>query len=204
MIRFAEFESDGHETVVVPIRPLRRVEVEALLQLGHLEDERLELLDGSLVPLHPTMTSHTIVSGRIASMLSRQLGVAWSVLQHRYLALGEHSLFEPDVIVVPRISDRSARKPIHPPASSRYPAPLVVEVSDLTFHHDALVKALIYNEARVPTYWLVDLVRRTVRIHERPGPDGYQEVEDCGLEAILTAQELPAVALLAGEVLAML
>jgi Uma2 family endonuclease len=191
MTRFARFEICDCDEVVMPIRPLRRVEVEALLQLGWFEDERLELLDGSLVTLEPSMNAHTIATARIAAMLGRQLGPAWTVLQHAYLALDEHSMPEPDVVVV-SVSARSS------------PAPLVVEVSDVTFHNDSVVKAMLYGEAGIPTYWLVDLVRKQVRVHERPIEGRYTSIEECRLEAVLTAGELPAVALPVGEVLAAL
>lgn len=191
MTRFAKLEICDGDEVMLPVRPLRRVEVEALLELGLFEDERLELLDGSLVTLHPPLNAHTIATARIAAMLARQLGPAWTVLQHAYLALDEHSMPEPDIVVV-SVSARTS------------PAPLVVEVADVTLHNDAVVKAMLYGEAGIPTYWLVDLARKAVRIHERPIAGRYTSIEECALEAVLTASELPAVALPVAEVLAML
>ncbi len=205
MLRFAKIEVSKSEDVMLPMRPLRRVEVEALMQLGHFEHERLELLDGSLVTIHPPINIHTIITARIAAMLGRQLGAAWTVMQHCYLALDEHSMPEPDLVVVSLsrpLDPLAAVVPIRPPRA-RSPAPLVVEVSDVTFHNDSIVKAMLYARAAIPTYWLIDLVQCMVRVHERPIGGRYTSIEEHGLEAVLTAHELPAIALPVGEVLAL-
>jgi|GEM_PF-4707345 len=203
MLRFAKVEVAEGDDVLVPIRPLRRVEVEALIELGLFDGERLELLDGSLVALRPSMNLHTIVSARVAAMLAAQLGPAWTVLQHSYLPLDELSMPAPDVVVVPvpRLPERAGHARRHRASPSR-PAPLVIEVSDFTFHNDSIVKARLYAEAEIATYWLVDLVHRAVRVHERPVDGQYTTVEECGMAAVLTADGLPAVALPVGEILA--
>ena len=58
-------------------------------------------------------------------------------------------------------------------ARDRHPATaaLVVEVSITTLRHDT-AKARRYARAGVGEYWLVDVVRRSVTVHEAPGADG--------------------------------
>ena len=46
-------------TSVEVVRPLRRVEYEALVALGAFRDERIELLDGALVPMSPIGPPHS-------------------------------------------------------------------------------------------------------------------------------------------------
>jgi len=61
------------------LRPLRRVEYERLVELGCFEDEKIELLDGSLVAAG--VTSYQKARARMA------YETWWSVHLYTYLAL---------------------------------------------------------------------------------------------------------------------
>ena len=73
---------------------------------------------------------------------------------------------EPDVAVV-----RGNRRDY----GTRHPGPqdtgLAVEVSDSTLDQDRTVKLQIYARARVPVYWIVNVVDRQIEVYEQPsGP----------------------------------
>src|SRR5262249_6102172 len=50
---------------------------------------------------------------------------------------------------------------------------LVVEVSDTTLPQDRGKKRSAYARARIPIYWIVNLVDRQVEVYSRPGKHGY-------------------------------
>lgn len=203
MMRFAKVEVATGDEVTLPVRALRRRELEALLELRHFEDERVQLLDGALVAVPAASKRRTIVAERLAGMLRRQLGPAWTVLRHVYLALDEHSMPEAELIVMPLAQPIEPVGPARPVARvAGAPWPLVVELADLARDSDAVVKAMLYAEAAIPTCWIVDPARRVARLHERPVGGWYTEITTLGVGAVLTARALPAVALPVGEIVA--
>ena len=61
---------------------------------------------------------------------------------------------------------------------SKHPGPadvvLVVEVADSSLADDRELGARVYGPARLPVYWIVNLVDRQVEVYTSPGPGGYQ------------------------------
>ena len=151
------------------------------------EDDRVELIDGVLVDVSPPGPEHSA----IVSWLTRHFVIGcpeWDVRVQDVL-LVEGGFVLPDLIVTERL------------ARDRHPATaaLVVEVSITTLRHDT-AKAWRYARAGVGEYWLVDVARRSVRVHQAPGAEGYRRVEVHGDDAVLPAPAgAPPVAL--GELL---
>ncbi len=56
-------------TSVEVVRPLRRAEYEALVALGAFRNERLELLNGALVPMSPIGPPHSSAVQRLMELL---------------------------------------------------------------------------------------------------------------------------------------
>ncbi len=80
------------------------------------------------------------------------------------VALDEESAPEPDLAVVAgRRADYQVRHPARPV--------LVVEVSDSSLRFDREDKGSLYARARVPEYWIVNLIDRVVEVYRDPGPD---------------------------------
>lgn len=191
MLRTARIPIRDRDDLAPMIRPLRVVEVRALIELRYFQGEHVELIDGALVATAAPSDGRLLASARVASLLAHQLGPAWSVLHHTHLALGPHSLLRPDAVVVPAAG------------GARAGPGLVLEVADGTAQPiDAVVKAELYAEHGVPTYWRVDLAGQRVRCFERPVAGRYTAIEDCGSAAVLTAGGLPEVALPVGDILA--
>ncbi|MBK9033530.1 MAG: Uma2 family endonuclease [Myxococcales bacterium] len=168
-----------------PVRGLKRVEFEQLIDLGAFEDEPIELLDGELVVMSPQGETHAWVVAVLARHLSRALGDAWMVYSHSGLAVSDWSLPEPDVAVV-----AATARPQRPRS-----AVLVVEVSRSRLAYDLGPKARAYARGGVPTYWVVDLVHRAVHVHTDPIDGEYRRVMTVGSDATLTVAGLPEVAL---------
>ena len=78
----------------------------------------------------------------------------------------ERSLPEPDVAVLTERKSEYQKR--HPRGDELV---LVVEVSDTTAAFDLSRKAVIYANARVPEYWVLDIPRRQLVVHRQPeGP----------------------------------
>lgn len=155
---------------VVPdrIRPLRRVDYEAIVNQGLLDDARVELLLGSLVEMTPQGPLHAEIVRRLAARLTRDLPVTLHVRTQSPLAVSDDSEPEPDVAVVPAADYTTA----HPRG-----ALLVVEVSYTSVQKDRGLKAALYATAGIPEFWLVNLADRVVEVHRQPTEGRYEVVE---------------------------
>jgi Uma2 family endonuclease len=89
-------------------RPLRRVEFEKLAELGAFDDERVELLYGSLIAMSPQGPAHDFAIQKLTRVLVLMLGDRADVRIQSSFAAGDHSEPQPDVAVVPR-GDRTLK-----------------------------------------------------------------------------------------------
>ena len=114
------------------------------------EDDRVELLEGIIVAEPPMDPPHASGVSSAAEALRRAVAGRAVVREDKPLVLGDRSVPEPDVAVVPgRPGDYSRR---HPTA-----ALLIVEVSDSSLKQDRLSKSRIYAAAGCPEYWIVNV-----------------------------------------------
>ena len=151
-------------TLVPPsrIRRWRRVEYERLIELGVFQPgERLELIDGLLVVREPQSARHAGTIRRLLAAFRRALGDVWQIDSQLPIALDDDSQPEPDVTVVPR--DPRAYIDTHPSRPV-----LVVEVAESSYRIDREYKTSLYARARIPEYWIVDLVHDALEVHRDP------------------------------------
>ncbi|MCP3137140.1 Uma2 family endonuclease [Pyxidicoccus xibeiensis] len=160
-------------------------EYDALVRSGILaEDERVELLEGVLVPMTPPGPAHTAFIAWLNSALVAATQGKSLVSPQSPLDCGE-SRPQPDLAVIPLSEVRTDRLPRK--------ALLVVEVADSSLARDRL-KAAIYARAGIPEYWLVDVAARTVEVHTEPTARRearYRTVHLLGVEDVLTTPALP-------------
>jgi Uma2 family endonuclease len=173
------------------IRPLKRVEYDALVQSGLLDDSRVELILGALIDMSPQGPRHAEVVQRLAERLIRDLPPSVKTRIQSPLALSDDSEPEPDVAVV-QAADYSAAHPSQ--------ALLVIEVADSSLHKDRGVKAGLYAAAGVPELWLVNLGERVIEVHRQPKAGGYGSVERVA-GGILSPELLPATRIAVAEIL---
>jgi len=174
-------------------RPLRRVEYEKLAQLGAFDDERVELLYGSLIAMSPQGPAHDFAIQKLTRMLILTLADRADVRVQSAFAAGDHSEPQPDVAVVPR-GDYSAAHPTE--------ALLVVEVADSSLKKDRTVKARLYAERGVPEYWVVDLRGGVVEVHSEIVNAAYSRVTPYRTGAVIRLQRFEDVVLTVAEFLA--
>lgn len=150
-----------------------------MLATGILDsNDRVELLEGQIVPISPQQPPHASTSQRTARYLDRLLdGIAY-IRTQLPITLRPKSEPEPDIAVV-RIDPREY--------SDRHPGPddifLIIEISDRTLLKDRKQKAKAYASAGIVDYWILDVDKRQARIYRNPGKNGYNS------ERILTPDD---------------
>ncbi|HET8530012.1 MAG TPA: Uma2 family endonuclease [Methylomirabilota bacterium] len=149
----------------VRTRRWTRGEYDRLVEHGiFAAGERIELLGGLLVVREPQGGRHAMGVRMVEEALRAAFGSGWDVRGQLPVALDAESEPEPDVSVVPG-SFRDY--PLEHPAR----AVLVVEIADSSLALDRGEKAGLYARARVPEYWIVNLVDRTLEVHRESAPD---------------------------------
>ena len=149
------------------------------------EDDRVELLEGTIVEVSPQGERHARVIQRLNRILVQRLGEQFVVRPQLPLTLGD-SEPEPDLAVV-RAED-TVSSDSHPRT-----ALLVIEVASESLSHDRTVKARVYARAGVMEFWIVNLEERRVEVHRDPeaAVGRYRTTFTVGAKESLSAAVLP-------------
>lgn len=146
----------------------------AFYQLGEFgilgKADRVERVEGEILQMSPIGSRHSACVTRVNRFLTPRVGDALVRFENP-IALPQDIDPQPDIAVVrPRDDDYEDS---HPTADD---ALIVIEVADSTVAFDRTVKAQWYAEAEIPEYWLVDLIRRRVIVHQLPVTGEYRDV----------------------------
>jgi Uma2 family endonuclease len=144
-------------------RRWQRPEYERLVRLGIFVGERLELLDGMLVVAEPQDSSHAATVMQVGRVLAAAFGPGWHPRLQAPLALDDESEPEPDVAVV-------TGAPFDYLGAHPTTAALVVEVAISSLRLDRRLKGGLYARARLPEYWIVNLVEGVLEVRRAPQP----------------------------------
>lgn len=156
---------------LIPAR-LTVEEVYALTAAGVLrEGERFELIDGEIVPMAAAKANwHEQTKSKLNRALVKSLPDDLLVYVETSVTLAPDILVEPDLAIWPAGGHtQEVRGP---------DILLVIEVADSSLSYDLRVKAPLYAAHGVREYWVVDAVRRTVRVHRDPHEGVYRDVEE--------------------------
>ena len=126
-------------------------------------DDKIELIEGQIVPKMPQNNPHQVTTGIASDALREVFGDGAHTRDEKAIALSDLSKPEPDVAVV-----RGQRRDY----LERTPDPsdilLLVEVADTTLLSDRTRKARIYAEADIVEYWIVNLQDSVLEVHRDP------------------------------------
>jgi Uma2 family endonuclease len=174
----------------VPTEPVVRLSVKQyheMINAGILGDgDPVELLEGWLVLKMPKKPSHSSVTRLVRKALLARIPPGWYVDSQEPVTTAD-SEPEPDLLVMR--GDESTYLTRHPRPKD---VALVVEVSDVTLHRDRTLKKRIYSRAKIPVYWIVNLIDGHVEVYTGPTGPGdrpdYRRRRDYGRD-----DELPLV-----------
>lgn len=153
-----------------------REEYERAVEMGGLEDWKVELVEGVLYDMTAHSTHHASSLRKAYRELQGCLPEGLDIRQQMPLALSDDSEPEPDLAVVP--ADPDDYGDAHPRS-----AVLLVEVAHTSLHYDRDVKGSAYAQAGIPEYWIVNLVARQLEVYREPAEDRY------GSRTVLTAPD---------------
>ncbi len=173
------------------IRPLKRVEFDALASAGHFTDERVELLFGMVVEMPPISPEHTDSVNHTFRWLDRQIGERADVRCHGSFAASDDSEPQPDIFVIPDGNYRHA----HPDR-----ALLVVEVARSSIQRDR-AKRDLYASGRVDEYWIVNHDKRVVEVYREPIDGMWTQISIHGIGETIAMLAFPDVHVAVGEIL---
>lgn len=154
-----------------PRKRWTRTESRTLVNLGVLEPDRFELIDGDLVPKVSQNPPHVLVVSHLVFALADIFGRDFIQAQAP-IALNEENEPEPDVTV----TARPLRDYLTLGTPTAAEARLVVEAADATLRGDRTVKAQLYSEAGIEDYWVVDITNRVLVVFRQPGSEGYADI----------------------------
>jgi len=150
------------------IRPLRRVEYDQLVALGVFQDERVELLDGTIYAMSPIGIPHNFAVQELNELLVVALHGRAKVRPQMSFAASELSEPEPDLTITPLVPWNTEQ------ANRAY---LIIEVADSSLAHDRGRKRRLYASCGVPEYWIVNLPERCIEVCTTPEGNAYTRVE---------------------------
>jgi Uma2 family endonuclease len=140
-------------------------------------EDRVELLEGWVINKVTQNPPHAVALELAQALLRALLPAGWHVREQKPITTPD-SQPEPDLVVVQGLPRRYAK---------RHPTPrdvaVVVEVADETLLKDRTSKARLYARARLPVYWIINLVDAKVEVYTRPKRGkipAYRERRDYG------------------------
>jgi Uma2 family endonuclease len=145
-----------------------RDEYERLVENGAFgPEDRVELVEGIIYDMTPQNSRHATALRLAQRALDSAFGSGHDVRAQLPLALGEKSLPEPDIAVVP--GDPRDYRDSHPTS-----AVLVIEVADSSAQHDRARKARLYALSGIPEFWILNVTDRVLEVHRNPVLDSYR------------------------------
>jgi Uma2 family endonuclease len=140
-------------------------EFERLGELGILtEGDRIELIEGELVPMSPKGNRHEVVRTAILNWLRRNLPNEFDLCVEPGWRVAD-SYCEPDFLVGP-VGCNPTSVPPHEVA-------LLIEVADTSLKKDTTTKSGLYARASVRDYWVVNARTLTTKVFRDPSARGY-------------------------------
>ena len=157
---------------------------EEMIRAGRIsEDDRVELLDGWIVPKMGKNPLHDGTVDLIDFLLGKLLPDGWFV-RVQNAVVTDDSTPEPDLAVVRGQPGDYRRR--HPTAGD---VALIIEVADSTLGRDR-AKAAIYARAGVAHYWIVNLAASNVIVYSQPAGNGFDAAYQ-SQDVMSGRQELP-------------
>jgi Uma2 family endonuclease len=146
-------------------------DVEAMVAAGILdEDERVELIEGELVPMSPKGSRHEVLKVALNRRWQKLCPEDVQIAPETTFRLSKDTYLEPDFVVYPRTVGLVRIKGEN--------VLLVVEVADTSLRYDRGRKARLYAQFGIRELWAIDAVKMTTRVFRAPSAEGYDETLD--------------------------
>jgi Uma2 family endonuclease len=136
------------------------------------ENKRFELIRGEIVEMPPPKSPHSGRVYRLSSLFTARFGDSIIVGVQSPTHIDDMSEPIPDVALLKSRSDFYTES--HPTPADIY---LLIEVSHTTLRFDTKVKALLYAEAGICEYWILNIPKNVLEVRSEPVDGGYTRHE---------------------------
>jgi Uma2 family endonuclease len=160
------------------------------------EDDRVELIRGEIVQMTPIGRDHASCVARLTHLVLGRLHGRVVLWPQNPLMILPDSEPQPDIILLVWRDD-FYRHALPGPSD----VALLVEVADTSLRYDRRVKGLLYAEAGVREYWIVDLAGDALDVYREPGAGGFERAERLARGATLAPLAFPDVSLAVADIL---
>lgn len=136
-------------------------EYHRMIDLGLLDDKKIELLRGEMIEMAPESPEHCDQNDKGHEYLLILLGDRARVRNAKPITLPNGSEPQPDIAVCQR-RDYSSHHP--------YPENIfwVIEYANTSFDRDLKIKSGIYAEVGIQEYWIVNLQKNELMVMRSP------------------------------------
>jgi Uma2 family endonuclease len=169
----------------VELRPFTREEFYEMDRAGIFEnDTRVELIDGRIIrDMSPISGPHAFSVDELNMFLTEAVrGKPYRVRVQSGIALPGDRELQPDLAVYAIPKKRTTYNPTADQVI------LVIEVAASSIYRDRTDKARLYAEANIPVYWVVDVPRKRVFVHQAPEDGMYSKIEQVAGDELLEVQ----------------
>jgi len=161
-------------------------EIEAMVEAGVMdEDERVELIGGELVPMSPKGRHHEAMKTKLLRRWIRDIPDDLDITPETMLTLSPDTFLEPDVVIYPSAAGLSGLTAAN--------VLLVVEIAASSLRYDRGRKAKLYASFGIRELWVIDAVKKTLRVYLEPTAKGYRETRDFAYGDLATPTFAPEV-----------
>lgn len=151
-----------------------------MIEVGLLDDRRVELLNGEIVEMAPEGEPHAYFSHESAEYLKILLGDRVTIRQGKPITIpASNSEPEPDLAIVQPLGREYLQH--HPFPENIF---WLIEFAHSSLATDTDLKRTIYAAANIPEYWVVALKTPQLRVFRDPNHGDYRS------EVILTSGEI--------------
>jgi Uma2 family endonuclease len=162
-------------------------EFERLGELGILtEEDRIELIEGELVPMSPKGNRHEVVRTAILNWLRRNLPNDFDLCVEPGWRV-DGSYCEPDFLIGPVGCNPTCVPPRE--------VALLIEVADTSLKKDTTTKSSLYARASVRDYWVINARSLTTKVCRKPSARGYGSRVNVRPSRALTPLVIPSLSL---------
>lgn len=132
-------------------------------------DERVELLDGEIIPMLPPGTFHSGSINLFTRLFERAGRERWITCIQNPLSLNKRSVPLPDVMLLRPRED--FYREVQPGPADVF---LLVEVSDSSLAMDRQRKLPLYAAEGIAEFWILNVPERVVEVYREPAGRRYR------------------------------
>jgi len=151
-------------------------EYQQMAELGIIgEDERVELIEGRIVPMPAENMLHAVATTRANRPFNKLLADRASVRVQDPILLNGRSEPEPDIVLVTPNDDLYLDN--HPTPKDIF---VILEIADTSLAYDRDVRCPLFARNGVVQFCILNVQDREMEDYRDPGPNGYRSKQTYG------------------------